>query len=100
MIVALRGLPFDYNTTKVVIRGRENLVFIKELQSELKAKKATLLDEVTQQSSLMTAMNTHGSGYDQGGSFGSKNLPLSSGSRSKNVSRSAMSLASMSQMPN
>lgn len=48
----------------------------------------------------MTAMYTHGSGYDQGGSSGSKNLPLSSGLGSGNVSGSAMSLASMPQMPN
>lgn len=47
MIVALRGLPSYYNTTKAVIQGRENLVSIKELRSQLKAEEATLLDKVT-----------------------------------------------------
>lgn len=47
----------------------------------------------------MTTMYSHRSSYDQGGSSGSKNLPLSSGSGSGNVLGFAMSLASMSQMP-
>ncbi|KAM1213986.1 hypothetical protein ACFX2I_005358 [Malus domestica] len=37
VIVALRGLPTDYNTIKSVIRGRESLVSLKELRSQLKA---------------------------------------------------------------
>ncbi|KAM3016398.1 hypothetical protein FF2_000425 [Malus domestica] len=38
VIVALRGLPPEYNIIKVVIRGRENLVSLKELRSQLKAE--------------------------------------------------------------
>ncbi|CAN6714772.1 unnamed protein product [Malus baccata var. baccata] len=55
VIVALRGLPPEYNTIKAVIRGRENLVSLKELRSQLRAEESTL-DETTRQIPLMSAM--------------------------------------------
>lgn len=55
VIVALRGLPTEYNTIKGVIRGRENLVSLKELRSQLKAEE-TNLEEATKQIPLMAAM--------------------------------------------
>ncbi|KAM1094496.1 hypothetical protein ACFX15_009136 [Malus domestica] len=99
VIVALRDLPSDYNTIKAVIRGRESLVFIKILQSQLKAEEATL-EKVTHPSPLMTTMYTHGSCYDHEDPSGSQTLPLLSGSGSRNVSGSTMSFALMAQMPN
>lgn len=42
VIVALRGLPIEYNTIKAIIRGKENLVSLKELRSQLKAEEFTL----------------------------------------------------------
>ncbi|KAB2603469.1 hypothetical protein D8674_004474 [Pyrus ussuriensis x Pyrus communis] len=65
VIVALRGLPTEYNIIKSVIRGRENLVSLKELRSQLKAEESTL-EEVIKSPSLMAAMlaNTSHSGYD------------------------------------
>ncbi|KAB2615109.1 hypothetical protein D8674_021697 [Pyrus ussuriensis x Pyrus communis] len=66
VIMALRGLPSEYNTIKVVIRGRENLVSLNELRSQLKAEEATL-DEVHKQIPLMSAMYAQGAWgtYDQ-----------------------------------
>ncbi|KAM2734741.1 hypothetical protein EV2_038009 [Malus domestica] len=42
VIVALRGLPSEYNTIKSVIRGRETLVSLKELCSQLRAEESIL----------------------------------------------------------
>ncbi|XP_070670849.1 uncharacterized protein [Malus domestica] len=69
VIVALRGLPSEYYTIKAVICGRENLVSLKELRSQLKAEETTL-DETTKQISLMSTMFTQASGssFDHGGS--------------------------------
>lgn len=73
MIVALRSLPIEYNTIKGVIRGRENLISLKELRSQLKAEETTL-QEATKQIPLMATMYTHGtsSTYEHGGSSGSQ----------------------------
>ncbi|XP_070662208.1 uncharacterized protein [Malus domestica] len=65
VIMALRGLPSKYHTIKVVIRGRESLVSLKELISQLKAEESTL-DEVHKQIPLMSAMYAQGRvTYDQ-----------------------------------
>ncbi|KAM1500115.1 hypothetical protein ACFX10_022715 [Malus domestica] len=76
VIVALRGLPSEYNTIKFVIRGRENLVSLKELWSQLKAEKSTL-EEVVKQAPVMTAMfaNSPSSGFESGNSSGLKYSP-------------------------
>ncbi|KAM1553006.1 hypothetical protein PS1_005782 [Malus domestica] len=76
VIVALRGLPSEYNTIKAVIRGRENLVSLKELRSQLKAEESTL-DEATKQIPLMSAMYTQASGshFDHGESSRTKSVP-------------------------
>lgn len=72
-IVALRGLPPEYNTIKSIIHGRETLVSLKELRSQLKAEEDTL-NEVTKQVPLMSAMMAHSSTstYDTGGTSGTK----------------------------
>ncbi|KAM1489753.1 hypothetical protein ACFXTO_032966 [Malus domestica] len=69
VILALRGLPLEFNTIKAVIRGRENLVSLKELRSQLRVGESTL-DETTRQIPLMFAMHaqTTGSPFDVGGS--------------------------------
>ncbi|KAM1941073.1 hypothetical protein ACFX13_028698 [Malus domestica] len=69
VIVALKGLPPEFNTIKAVIRGRENLVSLKELRSQLKAEEATL-EEVIKQAPIMSAMYASNSIYDVGGSSG------------------------------
>ncbi|KAM2436022.1 hypothetical protein PS1_025908 [Malus domestica] len=69
VIVALKGLPPEFNTIKAVIRGRENLVSLKELRSQLKAEEATL-EEVVKQAPIMSAMYASNSIYDVGGSSG------------------------------
>lgn len=55
VIVAMRGLPSEYNTIKAVIRGRENLVSLTKLRSHCKAEKSTI-NEATKQVPLMVAM--------------------------------------------
>ncbi|KAM1135223.1 hypothetical protein TB2_044217 [Malus domestica] len=74
VIVALRGLPPEYNTIKAVIRGRENLVSLKELRSQLKAEETTLEKGFKQP--LMTAMyaNHSSSMYESGGTSGAKSF--------------------------
>ncbi|KAM1351501.1 hypothetical protein ACFXTH_005260 [Malus domestica] len=73
VIVALRGLPTDYNTIKSVIRGRESLVSLKELRSQLKADESTL-EEGLKQPHLMAAMfaNASNTTYETGGSSNSR----------------------------
>ncbi|KAB2628700.1 hypothetical protein D8674_033495 [Pyrus ussuriensis x Pyrus communis] len=72
-----RGLPSEYNTIKAVIRGRENLVSLKELRSQLKAEE-TNLNEASKQIPLMSAMLTQSSGpsFDHGGSSGTKSASI------------------------
>lgn len=67
VIVALRGLPSEYNTTKAVIHGRENLVSLKELRPQLKAEESTLA-ELHKKIHLMSAMYAQGARatYDPG----------------------------------
>ncbi|TQE13469.1 hypothetical protein C1H46_001036 [Malus baccata] len=54
VIIALKGLPPEYNTIEAVIKGRKNLVSLKELRSQLKAEEATFEKGFKQP--LMTAM--------------------------------------------
>ncbi|KAM1804715.1 hypothetical protein ACFX12_030548 [Malus domestica] len=73
VIVALRRLPTEYNTIKSVIWGRESLVLLKELRSQLKAEKSTL-EEGLKQPHLMAAMlaNTSNTTYEIDGSSNSR----------------------------
>lgn len=73
IIIALRGLPLKYNTIKVVIGGRENLVSLKKLRSQLRAEESTL-EEVIKQTPAMTAMfaNSLNSGFEVSSSSGLK----------------------------
>ncbi|KAB2606650.1 hypothetical protein D8674_006367 [Pyrus ussuriensis x Pyrus communis] len=65
VIVALRSLPSEYNTIKVVIRGRESLVSLKERRSQLKAEESTLVEKQIPLMSAMYAQRAHAQ-YDQG----------------------------------
>ena len=73
VIVALLGLPSEYNTIKAVIRGRENLVSLKKLRSQLRAEESTL-EEMVKQAPVMSAMfaNSNSSSLEIGSSSGSK----------------------------
>jgi len=42
VILALNGLPSDYNTFKCMVRGRDNVLSLKYFRSQLLAEKATL----------------------------------------------------------
>jgi hypothetical protein len=42
VILALNGLPSDYNTFRCIIRGRDNTLSLKDFRSQLLAKEATL----------------------------------------------------------
>ena len=76
VIVALRGLSSEYNTIKAIIRGRENLVSLQELRSQLKAEEV-ILAEVPKQVPLLSAMLAQSSSsvYDTGGPSGTKSVP-------------------------
>ncbi|CAB4265426.1 unnamed protein product [Prunus armeniaca] len=54
VILALKGLPSDYNI-KAIIRGRENVISLKEFQSQLKAEEATI-EETFRQIPFMSAI--------------------------------------------
>ncbi|CAL2225177.1 unnamed protein product [Prunus armeniaca] len=42
VILALNGLPSDYNTFRCMVRGRENVLSLKDFRSQLIAEEATL----------------------------------------------------------
>lgn len=43
VILTLNGLSSEYNTLRSIIRGRENVISMKDLRSQLLAKEACLL---------------------------------------------------------
>ncbi|XP_021815955.1 uncharacterized protein LOC110758400 [Prunus avium] len=55
VILALKGLPSEYNTVKAVIRSKKKVVSLKDCRSQLKAEEATL-EETARQVPLLTAM--------------------------------------------
>ncbi|KAM1079132.1 hypothetical protein ACFX2B_013731 [Malus domestica] len=57
VILALNGLPPEYNTFRTVIRGRENVISLKEFRTQLLAEEAIL--ESTVNAPFMTAMVAH-----------------------------------------
>ncbi|KAM1420566.1 hypothetical protein ACFX2I_002923 [Malus domestica] len=40
VILALKGLPVEYNTFRTVIRGRDNVISLKDFRSQLLAEEA------------------------------------------------------------
>ncbi|KAM2251904.1 hypothetical protein ACFX1S_006487 [Malus domestica] len=42
VILALNGLPVEYNTLRCVIRGHESVISLKEFRAQLLAEEATL----------------------------------------------------------
>ncbi|CAB4261550.1 unnamed protein product [Prunus armeniaca] len=54
-ILTLKGLPAEYNTIKAIIHGRESVLSMKELRSQLKAEESTL-EESARQIPLLSAM--------------------------------------------
>ncbi|KAM1798815.1 hypothetical protein ACFX12_032848 [Malus domestica] len=68
VILALNGLPAEYNTFRCVIRGRESVISLKDFRSQLLAEE--IIVENLVHNPLMKAMvaNT-GSTYTKGASF-------------------------------
>ncbi|CAL8116456.1 unnamed protein product [Prunus armeniaca] len=55
VILVLKGLPYEYNTVKAVIRGRDHGISLKDLRSQLKAEEATI-EESTHNVPITSAM--------------------------------------------
>ena len=58
VILALNGLPAEYNTFRCVVRGRENVISLKEFRSQLLAEERIVDTVSTDNSSFLTAMHT------------------------------------------
>ena len=58
VILALNGLPPEYNTFRCVIRGRENVISLKEFRSQLLAEESIVENLITGTPSYLTAMHT------------------------------------------
>ncbi|KAM2291826.1 hypothetical protein ACFXTI_026645 [Malus domestica] len=58
VILALKGLPAEYNTFRTVIRGRDNVISLKEFRAQLLAEEATIEDS-TLSENFATAMLAH-----------------------------------------
>ena len=54
VILALNGLPAEYNTFRCVIRGRESVISLKDFRSQLLAEEAIVENSIT--APFMTAM--------------------------------------------
>lgn len=57
VIVAPNGLPLEYNTFRCVVRGRENVITLKEFRSQLVSKESIVENLITG-SPYLTAMHT------------------------------------------
>ncbi|CAN6714310.1 unnamed protein product [Malus baccata var. baccata] len=55
VILALNGLPLEYNTFRCVVRGRESVISLK-FRSQLLAEKKSIVDNVSVAPSYLTAM--------------------------------------------
>ena len=64
VILALNGLPAEYNTFRCVIRGRENVIPLKEFRAQLLAEKAIL--ENSQSLPFSTTLFAKNQGSDSG----------------------------------
>nr|XP_008370143.2 uncharacterized protein LOC103433657 [Malus domestica] len=62
--LALKGLPSEYNTFRTVIRGKENVITLKEFRSQLLAEEATTKQHSVSESfvTAMVAQETSGKG--------------------------------------
>ncbi|TQE03277.1 hypothetical protein C1H46_011089 [Malus baccata] len=60
VILALNGLPLEYNTFRCVIRGRENVISLKDFRSQLLAEELIVESNVSSQflSALVANTNT------------------------------------------
>ncbi|XP_020421638.1 uncharacterized protein LOC109949783 [Prunus persica] len=78
VILALNGLPAEYNTFRCVIRGRESVISLKDFRSQLLAEE--IIVEHSVHPPLMTAMiaNT-GSTFPKGPSFQPQNFSSTHG---------------------
>jgi hypothetical protein len=66
VILALNGLPTEYNTFRCVIRGRESVISLKDFRSQLLTEE--LIADTSVHNPLMTAM-TANTGSTQGAPF-------------------------------
>ena len=58
VILALNGLPSEYNTFRCVVRGRESVISLKEFRSQLLAEELIVDNVIPAGSSFLSAMNT------------------------------------------
>ena len=58
IILALNGLPLEYNTFRCVIRGRESVIALKEFRSQLLAEEKIVDTIVPETHTYLTAMHT------------------------------------------
>ena len=78
VILALNGLPAEYNTFRCVIRGRESVISLKDFRSQLLAEEVIL--DISVNSPFLSAMvASTGDTYTQGTSFQSQSFSLNHG---------------------
>ena len=58
VILALNGLPPEYNTFRCVVRGRESVISLKEFRSQLLAEELIVENTTPHTSTYLSAMNT------------------------------------------
>jgi len=76
VILALNGLPAEYNTFKCVIRGRESVISLKDFRSQLLAEE--MIVDTSVHNPIMTAMVAN-TGSIQGAPFQSPSFSLNHG---------------------
>jgi hypothetical protein len=76
VILALNGLPAEYNTFRCVIRGRESVISLKDFRSQLLAKEVIV--DASVHNPLMTAMAAN-TGSTRGAPFQSQSFSLNHG---------------------
>lgn len=58
VILALNGLPGEYNTFRCVVRGRESVITLKDFRSQLLAEESIIENSMMNNSTFLAAMNT------------------------------------------
>ena len=58
VILALNDLPAEFNTFRCVIRGRENVITLKEFRSQLLAEELIVENNISNNPTFLAAMNT------------------------------------------
>ncbi|KAM0999510.1 hypothetical protein ACFX2A_006368 [Malus domestica] len=85
VILTLNGLSSEYNTLRSIIRGREHVISMKDLRSQLLAEEAMI--ENVAATPFLTAMVAKNSGHDsQNSSYGRQSNPYGSQSGFFNAS--------------